>query len=223
MAQDSDPVGSRLVASLAHPGGSITGLSRVSPQLSGKQLELLKEAVPTLTHLAVFENSAQPGNRQSLKEVELAAGPMGVQFETFDIKASEDIQRAFLAASKGRANGLLVLSSPILFARRPEIVQLAAKNRLPATYFALEFAEDGGLICYGPSITDAYRWVGIYAGQILKTAKVLGVNVPPTLLARADEVIEYPAPRAAVQGVPGSSRNSRAYSRAIEAKIEGWA
>jgi putative ABC transport system substrate-binding protein len=211
MAQDSDPVGSRLVASLAHPGGSITGLSRVSPQLSGKQLELLKEAVPTLTHLAVFENSAQPGNRQSLKEVELAAGPMGVQFETFDIKASEDIQRAFLAASKGRANGLLVLSSPILFARRPEIVQLAAKNRLPATYFALEFAEDGGLICYGPSITDLFRRAATYVDKILKganpgdlpveqptkfefvvnlkAAKQIGLIVPPNMLARADRVI----------------------------------
>ena len=211
MAQDSDPVGSGLVTSLARPGGSITGLSRVSPQLSGKQLELLKEAVPTLTHLAVFENSAQPGNRQSLNEVELAAGSMGVQLQTFNISGPEDIQRAFRAVSKGRANGLLVLSTPVLFARRPEVVQLAAKNRLPATYFALEFAEDGGLMCYGPSITDLFRRAAAYVDKILKGAKPadlpveqptkfelvinlkaaqqIGLIIPPNVLARADRVI----------------------------------
>jgi putative ABC transport system substrate-binding protein len=212
MAQDSDPVASGLVASLARPGGSITGLSRLSPELSGKQLELLKETVPTLSQLAVFENSTQPGNRQSLNEVELAAGALGVQLQTLNISGPNDIQTSFRAASRGRANGLLVLSSPVLFARRIEVVELAAKNRLPATYFALEFAEDGGLMSYGPSITDLFRRAAIYVDKILKgarpgelpveqptkfeliinltAAKKIGLTIPPNVLARADKVIK---------------------------------
>jgi ABC-type uncharacterized transport system substrate-binding protein len=209
MAQDSDPVASGLAASLARPGGNITGLSRLSPELSGKQLELLKETVPTLSQLAVFENSTQPGNRQSLNEVELAAGALGVQLQTVNISGPKDIQTAFLAASKRRANGLLVLSSPVLFAQRTEVVELAAKNRLPAIYFALEFAEDGGLMSYGPSITDLFRRAATYVDKILKgakpaelpveqptkfelimnlkAAKKIGLTIPPNVLARADK------------------------------------
>jgi ABC-type uncharacterized transport system substrate-binding protein len=209
MAQDSDPIASGLVASLARPGGNITGLSRLSPELSGKQLELLKETVPTLSQLAVFENSTQPGNRQSLNEVELAAGALGVQLQTVNISGPKDIQTAFLAASKRRANGLLVLSSPVLFAQRTEVVELAAKNRLPAIYFALEFAEDGGLMSYGPSITDLFRRAATYVDKILKgakpaelpveqptkfelimnlkAAKKIGLTIPPNVLARADK------------------------------------
>jgi ABC-type uncharacterized transport system substrate-binding protein len=212
MAQDSDPVASGLAASLARPGGNITGLSRLSPELSGKQLELLKETVPTLSQLAVFENSTQPGNRQSLNEVELAAGALGVQLQTVNISGPKDIQTAFLAASKRRANGLLVLSSPVLFAQRTEVVELAAKNRLPAIYFALEFAEDGGLMSYGPSITDLFRRAATYVDKILKgakpaelpveqptkfelimnlkAAKKIGLTIPPNVLARADKVIK---------------------------------
>jgi putative ABC transport system substrate-binding protein len=212
MAQDSDPVESGLIASLARPGGSITGLSRVSPELSGKQLELLKETVPAVSQLAVFENSAQPGNRQSLNEVERAAGTLGVQLQTLNISSPDDIQRAFRAASKGRANGLLVLSSPVLFARRREVVELAAKNRLPAIYFALEFAEDGGLLTYGPSITDLFHRAATYVDKILKgarpgdlpveqptkfefiinlrAAKQIGVTIPQSVLYRADKVIK---------------------------------
>jgi putative ABC transport system substrate-binding protein len=211
MAQDSDPIASGLVASLARPGGNITGLSRLSPELSGKQLELLKETVPTLSQLAVFENSTQPGNRQSLNEVELAAGALGVQLQTLNISGPKDIQTAFRAASKGRANGLLVLSSPVLFAQRTEVVELAAKNRLPAIYFALEFAEDGGLMSYGPSITDLFHRAATYVDKILKgakpaelpveqpkkfelvinlkAAKQIGLTIPPNVLARADKVI----------------------------------
>jgi ABC-type uncharacterized transport system substrate-binding protein len=212
MAQDSDPVASGLAASLARPGGNITGLSRLSPELSGKQLELLKETVPTLSQLAVFENSTQPGNRQSLNEVELAAGALGVQLQTVNISGPKDIQTAFLAASKRRANGLLVLSSPVLFAQRTEVVELAAKNRLPAIYFALEFAEDGGLMSYGPSITDLFHRAATYVDKILKgaraaelpveqptkfeliinlkAAKKIGLTIPPNVLARADRVIK---------------------------------
>jgi putative tryptophan/tyrosine transport system substrate-binding protein len=212
MAQDSDPIASGLVASLARPGGNITGLSRLSPELSGKQLELLKETVPTLSQLAVFENSTQPGNRQSLNEVELAAGALGVRLQTANISGPKDIQTAFRAASKGRANGLLVLSSPVLFAQRTEVVELAAKNRLPAIYFALEFAEDGGLMSYGPSITDLFHRAATYVDKILKgarpaevpveqpkkfeliinlkAAKKIGLTIPPNVLARADKVIK---------------------------------
>jgi putative ABC transport system substrate-binding protein len=211
MAQDSDPVGSGFVTSLARPGGSITGLSRVSPELSGKQLELLKETVPTLSHLAVFENSTQPGNRQSLTEVELAAGALGVQLQYLNIRSSKDIETAFRAASKARANGILVLSSPILFAQRTDVIELAAKNRFPAIYFSLEFAEDGGLMSYGPSITDLFRRAATYVDKILKgakpaglpveqpmkfeliinlkAAKQIGLKIPPNVLARADKVI----------------------------------
>jgi putative tryptophan/tyrosine transport system substrate-binding protein len=211
MAQDSDPIASGLVASLARPGGNITGLSRLSPELSGKQLELLKETVPTLSHLAVFENSTQPGNRQSLTEVELAAGALGVQLQYLNIRSSKDIETAFRAASKARANGILVLSSPILFAQRTDVIELAAKNRFPAIYFSLEFAEDGGLMSYGPSITDLFRRAATYVDKILKgakpaglpveqpmkfeliinlkAAKQIGLKIPPNVLARADKVI----------------------------------
>jgi putative ABC transport system substrate-binding protein len=211
MAQDSDPVGSGFVTSLARPGGSITGLSRLSPELSGKQLELLKETVPTLSQLAVFENSTQPGNRQSLTEVELAAGALGVQLQYLNIGSPKDIETAFRAASKARANGILVLSSPVLFSQRTEVIELAAKNRFPAIYFALEFAEDGGLMSYGPSITDLFRRAATYVDKILKgakpadlpveqpmkfeliinlkAAKQIGLTIPPNVLARADKVI----------------------------------
>jgi putative tryptophan/tyrosine transport system substrate-binding protein len=211
MTQDSDPVGSGVVASLARPGGSVTGLSRLSPQLSGKQLELLKEAVPTLSHLAVFENSIQPGNRQSLTEIELAASALRVKLQYLNIGGPKDIETAFRAASKQRVNGLLMLSNAALFARRPEVVELAAKNRLPTMYFALEFAEDGGLMSYGPSITDLFRRAATYVDKILKgakpsdlpveqpkkfefvinlkAAKQIGLTIPPNVLARADKVI----------------------------------
>jgi putative ABC transport system substrate-binding protein len=211
MAQDSDPVSSGLVASLARPGGSITGLSRLSPELSGKQLELLKETVPTLSHLAVFENSTQPGNQQSLTELERAAGALGLQLQYLNIGGPKDIETAFRAASKARANGILVLSSPALFSRRTEVIELAAKNRLPAMYFALEFAEDGGLMSYGPSINDLFRRAATYVDKILKGAKAadlpveqptkfefiinlkaakpIGLTIPPNVLGRADKVI----------------------------------
>ncbi|HEV8342196.1 MAG TPA: ABC transporter substrate-binding protein [Candidatus Binatia bacterium] len=212
MAQDSDPVGSGFVTSLARPGGNITGLSRLSPELSGKQLELLKEIVPTLSHLAVFGNSTQPGNPQSLKEVELAAGAFRMQLQYLDIGGPKDIETAFRAASKGRADAVLVLSSPVLFSQRTEVIELAAKSRLPAIYFGREFAEDGGLMTYGPSITDLFRRAAVYVDKILKgakpadlpveqptkfeliinlkAAKQIGLTIPPNVLARADRVIK---------------------------------
>jgi putative ABC transport system substrate-binding protein len=213
MTQDSDPVGSGAVASLARPGGNITGLSRVSPQLSGKQIELLKEAVPTVSQVAVFENSTQPGARESRDEIERAAAPLKVGLQYFNIGVPSDIANAFRAAKKDRANGLLVLSAgPLLFARRPEVIELAAKNRLPAMYFALEYAQDGGLMAYAPSITDLFRRAATYVDKILKgakpgdlpieqptmfelvinlkTAKQIGLTIPQSVLYRADKVIK---------------------------------
>ena len=134
MAQDRDPVGNGFVASLARPGGNITGLSSLAPELSGKRLELLKEIVPKLSRVAVFGNSTGPGNAQSLKETELAAGALGVQLQYLDVRDPKDIETAFRAASKGRADAVLVLASPVFNSQRKQIVDLAVKSRLPAIY-----------------------------------------------------------------------------------------
>jgi putative ABC transport system substrate-binding protein len=212
MTFDDDPVGSGFVTSLARPGGNITGLSRLTPELSGKQLELLKEIVPSLSHLAVFGNSTQPGNTQSLNEVELAARPLRVQVQYLDISGPKDIETAFRAASKGRAEAVIVLSSPVLFSQLAQVIDLAAKSRLPAIYYAREFAEGAGLMTYGPSITDLFRRAATYVDKILKgakpadlpveqptkfefvinlkTAKQIGLTIPPNVLARADRVIK---------------------------------
>ena len=155
MAQDPDPVGNGYVASLARPGGNITGLSSVAPELSGKRLELLKEIVPKLSHVAVLGTSTQPGNAQMLKEMELAAGTFGVQLQYLDVLSPKDIETAFRAASKERAEAVLVLSAgPSLNSHRTQIAELAVKNRLPAIYQRAECVDAGGLMTYGASITD---------------------------------------------------------------------
>ena len=135
MTQVGDPVGSGFVASLARPGGNITGLSTLAPELSGKRLELLKEIVPKLSRVAVFGTSTQPGNAQSLKEVELAAKAFGVKLQYLDVLDPKDIETAFRAASKGRAEAVLMLvAGPSPAAHRTQIVELAVKSRLPAMY-----------------------------------------------------------------------------------------
>ena len=134
MAQDNDPVGNGFVASLARPGGNITGLATLAPEISGKQLELLKEIVPRLSRVAVFGTSTNPGNAQSLKEMELAAGAFGVKLQYLDVLDPKDIETAFRAASKGRAEAVLVLVSAVLNAQRKQVADLAVKNRLPAIY-----------------------------------------------------------------------------------------
>ena len=156
MAQDSDPVGSGFVASLARPGGNITGLSTLAPEISGKQLELLKEIVPKLSRVAVLGTSTNPGNAQSLREMELAAGAFKVQLQYLDVLDPKDIETAFRAASKGRAEAVLVLQSPVFNSQRTQIADLAVKNRLPAIYPRPEFVEDGGLMTYG---VEHYRLV----------------------------------------------------------------
>jgi len=212
MTLDTDPVGSGFVASLARPGGNITGLSTLAPEISGKQLELLKETVPKLSRVAVFGTSTIAGNARALRETELAAGAFGVQLQYRDVLSPKDIETAFRAASKERADAVLVLTSPVLNSHRRQLANLAANNRLPAIYAREEYVEDGGLMSYGVSATDLDRRAATYVDKILKgtkpadlpveqptkfefiinlkTAKQIGLTIPPTVLARADRVIK---------------------------------
>jgi putative ABC transport system substrate-binding protein len=211
MTFDNDPVGSGFVASLAHPGGNITGLSTLAPDIGGKQLELLKEILPRLTRVVVLGSSIQAGNAQSLSEIELAARAFRVQHQYLDIKDHKDIEIAFQAAHKAHADAVLVLISPLIFSERREIADLAAMNRLPAIYPWPEFVEDG-LMSYGARVTDLDRRAATYVDKILKgakpsdlpveqptkfelvinlkTAKQIAITIPQRVLARADRVIK---------------------------------
>jgi putative ABC transport system substrate-binding protein len=213
MTQVNDPVGNGFVASLARPGGNITGLSTLAPEISGKQLELLKEIIPKLSRVAVFGTSTQPGNSQMLKEVELAAGALAVKLQYVDILVPTDIESAFGAAVKGRAHAVLMIAaSSVVGDRRQEIVDLAVKSRLPVTYPFPSYVEAGGLMFYGVNLTDLDRRTATYVDKILKgakpadlpveqpkkfefiinlkAAKQIGLTIPPNVLARADRVIK---------------------------------
>ena len=162
MALDPDPVGNGFVASLAQPGGNITGLSSLAPELSGKQLELLMETVPKLSHVAVFGTLTNPGNAQSLREAELAAQAFGVKLQyidvlNIDVLSPKDFETAFRAASKGHADAVLMLPGSVLISERAQLTDLAVKSRLPAIYPQPEFIEAGGLIYYGTNSPDLYR------------------------------------------------------------------
>jgi putative ABC transport system substrate-binding protein len=166
MAQDPDPVGNRFVASLARPGGNITGLSRIAPEVSGKQMELLKEIVPMLSRVAVFGTSTKPGNAQTLGEVELAGRAFGVQLQYLDILSPKDIGTAFRTLEKGRAEAILMLvPGPIVGAHRTEIAELAIKLRLPAVYHSPVYVEDGGLMSYGVRFVDLDRRAASYVDK----------------------------------------------------------
>jgi putative ABC transport system substrate-binding protein len=207
MAQDPDPVGNGFVASLARPGGNITGLSRLAPELSGKQLELLKEIVPKLSRVAVFGTSTQPDNAQQVRETELAAGAFRVKLQYMDILAP-DIEAAFRAASKDRAEAVLMLVSGRIASRqRKEIVALAVKTRLPVIYERATYVEAGGLMSYDVNLNDLDSRAAIYVDKILKgakpaelparqatkfelvvnlkAAKQLGLTIPPGVLAES--------------------------------------
>ena len=171
MAQDSDPVGSGFVASLARPGGNITGLSSLAPEISGKRLDLLKEIVPKLSRVAVLGTATNSANAQMLREVELAAKGFGGKLQYLDVLAPKDIETAFLNASKDRADAALVLGGPVLNSHRTQVTELAAKNRLPAVYGQPEFINAGGLMFYGASITDMFRRAATYVDKILKGRK----------------------------------------------------
>jgi putative tryptophan/tyrosine transport system substrate-binding protein len=209
---DSDPIGSGFVASLSRPGGRITGLSSLSPEISGKQLELLNEIVPKLQRVTVFGSSTEPGNAQMVQATELASAAYGVRLLYIDINDSRDIETAFRSASKGRADAVLALTNPITFAHRSRVISAAIKSRLPVTYYSPEFVEDGGLMTYSVSFTDLFRRAATYVDKILKgaepanlpveqptkfelvinlkAAKQIGLTVPPQVLARADRVIK---------------------------------
>jgi len=211
MAQDSDPVGNGYIVSLARPGGNITGLATLAPELSGKRLELLKETVPRLSRVAVLGNSTEPGNAQLLRETELATGAFKVQLQSLDVLGPKDIETAFRAASKGHADAVLVLPSSILISHRTQVAELAVKSRLPGIYWQSEWVENGGLMSYGVSYADLFRRAGTYVDKILKgakpadlpveqpkkfeflvnlkAAKQIGLTIPPNVLARADKVI----------------------------------
>src|SRR5262245_35792026 len=212
MAFDNDPVGSGFVASLARPGGNITGLSTLAPEISGKQLELLKEIVPRLSRVGVLGTSTNPGNAQVLKEMELAAGAYGVQIQYLDVRDPKDIETAFRAASKGRADAVVALASTFLISQQAQIAKLAIKSRLPAMYERREYVELGGLMAYGVSINDLDRRAATYVDKILKgtkpadlpveqpikfefiinlkAAKQIGLTIPPNVLVRADRVVK---------------------------------
>src|SRR5499433_1572982 len=171
MARDSDPVGSGLIASLARPGGNITGLASLAPELSGKQLELLKEIVPKLSRVAVLGNSMNPGNAQALKETELAAKAFKVQLQYLDIQSPDDIESAFSILKKERAGAFIVLRNPVASTHRKRIVDLAAKSHLPAMYVTPEWVEAGGFMSYAPDNQDSWRRAATYVDKILKGAK----------------------------------------------------
>ena len=212
MAYHPDPVGVGLVSSLAKPGKNVTGMSVDAPELIGKQLQLLKEAVPGISRVAVLSNPALPSNALVLKEAEVAARSLKVQLQVLQVRTPSDLAPAFSAMTKDRAGGFIVLGGSIFFADRTRIAELAAQSQLPSVYVLKQFAEVGGLIAYGPSIRDSLRRAATYVDRILKgakpgdlpieqptkfelvinlkTAKALGLTVPPSLLARADQVIE---------------------------------
>ncbi len=212
MAQDPDPIGNGFIASLAQPGGNVTGLSNLNRELSGKRLELLKEIVPRLSRMAVFGTTAFPGNVQGLIEVEAAAGAFGIKLQSLNCLSPKDIENAFRAAAKDRADAVLVLPGPVFNTQQAKIAALAVKNRLPTTYNSPEYVEAGGFMSYGASITDLYRRSATYVDKILKgakpadlpveqatkfelvinlkAAKQIGVTIPPNVLVRADKVIK---------------------------------
>jgi len=207
-----DPVRLGLVASLARPGNNATGINFYTGELTAKRLELLRELVPAATRVAVLINSANVSTETTLREVESAARGMGLQMRVVRAGTRQEIDAAFEALARERTDALFVGLDPFLNSRRVQLAQLATHHRIPAVYSARDIAEAGGLMSYGTSIMEAFRQVGVYTGRILKgakpadlpvvqasrfelvinahTARMLGLDVPPSLLARADEVIE---------------------------------
>jgi putative ABC transport system substrate-binding protein len=213
MANSTDPVGTGLVASLARPGTNITGNSAMSPELSGKRLQLLREVVPGLARVAILWNPNLRGAVLDYKETEGAARSLHLQLQSVEVSRAEDLDRALSAVTTGRAEALIVPAvNPLAFEKRAEIARFAQANRLPSVYGTRDFAAAGGLLAYGPNAAEQWRRAATYVDKILKgarpgdlpveqptkfelvinlkTAKILGLAIPPSMLTRADEVIQ---------------------------------
>ena len=212
MANVGDPVGAGFVAGLAKPGGNITGLSNQHEETSGKRLGLLKEVNPKISHVAVLRNPSIPTHSVLWRETQTAATALGVKALAVDFRSHDDFESAFGTMIRGRTDALVVLPDPVTNTRRKQIVELAARYRLPAMYPFSQWVEDGGLISYGPSPADLWRRSAYYVDRILKgakpadlpveqptkfeliinlkTAKALGLTIPQSILIRADQVIQ---------------------------------
>src|SRR5262245_13244849 len=211
MTNPGDPVAIGVVASLARPGGNITGLTSSSTDLSGKLVELLKEAVPKLSRVAVLWSPAEPGNVRNFKETEVAAQSLGLKLLSLKLRTANDLDTALQSAIKDRAGALMIIRSPAYTTTGERIVDFAAKNRLPTMFPERSFVESGGLMSYAPNIADNFRRAAVYVDKILKgakpsdlpverpmkfefiinlkTAKQIDLTIPPNVLARADKVI----------------------------------
>jgi putative tryptophan/tyrosine transport system substrate-binding protein len=210
-----DPIADGLVTSLARPGGNVTGTSMIAPELAGKRLELLKQTVPGISRVAVFWHPRTLGDRTEkdmLKGADVAARALGIRLQFIQARRPADFERAFSEMTKARVDAVSVWTSPMFNSERSRLVDLAAKNRLPAVYPWREAVDAGGLMAYGPNPADGFRLCAIYVDKILrgakpadlpieqptkfelvinlKTARALGLTIPPALLARADQVIE---------------------------------
>jgi putative ABC transport system substrate-binding protein len=207
-----DPVGTGLVPSLARPGGNLTGLSSIAPDLEGKRLELLREVVPRLSRVGMFVNSLNPFHTGSVQQARTAAQALGIQLQLLDVRAAEDLDAAFAAILKERPEALFILADRVFLHNRARMMDFAARQRLPNINAYHELVQAGGLMSFGPSYEDMHRRAAIYVDKILKgatpadlpieqptkftlvinlkAAKAIAVDVPPILVARADEVIE---------------------------------
>jgi putative tryptophan/tyrosine transport system substrate-binding protein len=212
MAASGDPVRIGVVASLAQPGGNITGLSLMVPEVGGKRLELLKEALPHVSRVAVLWNAANPASPDELRAIEAAARVLGLQLHALAVGNPDELDSVFAAMTREGAEAFITLADAVLWNRRTRVVALAAQHHLPAMFDAREFADAGGLMAYGPHVPDSYRRAAVYVDKILKgaqpadlpverpvkfelvinlkTAKALGITIPPHLLLLADEVLQ---------------------------------
>ncbi len=212
VASAGDPVALGLVESLARPGGNITGLSQIAPELAGKRLELLKEIVPKLSRVAVLWNPQGTTSPLSWKEIQLPARELGVQLHSLEARSSKDFAKTFEEATRARAGALAIMPDPLFAGNLKRIAELAAKSRLPSIFHLEEFVESGGLVAYGVDRSDQFRRAATYVDKILKgakpadlpveqptkfelvinlkAAKQIGLRIPPNVLVRADKVIK---------------------------------
>ncbi len=212
ITNDGDPVGMGFVASLARPGGNVTGVTNESRELHGKRLELLKETVPRLARVAILWNPTEVGSQLSLRDIQSAAATLGIQVQSVEVRAPNDLKAGLEAAKRGRADAIMVLPDRLTTFNRPQIVKLADEYRIPAIYWDKRFVQAGGLLAYGPNDGDLQRRAAVYVDKILKgakpadlpveqpttfelainlkTARALGLTIPRSVLIRAGEVIQ---------------------------------